>query len=40
MLSDDVFTRMGADLPVESPAKATLKGDKIKSFTGTLPATS
>ncbi len=39
MVSGDAFTQMGAESPVESPAEVILEGDKIKSFTGTLPAT-
>src|SRR4051794_26884056 len=37
MLSGDALAQMGAEAPVETPAEAIFEGEKIKSFTGTLP---
>lgn len=37
MVSGDVFGQTGAELPVESPAEALVQGDKIRSFTATVP---
>src|SRR5919107_4951876 len=37
MVSGDAFGQTGADLPVKSPAEAFVQGDKIRSFTATIP---
>ncbi len=39
MLSGDFFRQIGAEPPIESTAEVVLEGEKIKSFTGTIPAT-
>ncbi len=36
-VSSDFLKQMGAEPPVEATAEAIVEGEKIKSFTGTLP---